>query len=83
MAAEEGGRGAAMPRRNEERPGRRPVAVVENTASPGTFCDAIVTMKSGRAMLTSAPGENAGMHEDRLRPDRQERRRRQAAWRAR
>ena len=30
------------------------------TASPGTFCDAMVTMNSGKAMLTTAAMENSG-----------------------
>ena len=31
------------------------------TASPGTFCDAIVTMNSGSAMLIAADRVNSGI----------------------
>ena len=31
------------------------------TVTPGTFCDAIVTMKSGKAMPTMAASENVGV----------------------
>ena len=38
--------------------GRKPL--VDSTASPGTFCDAIVTMKSGRPSEPSVAGIHAG-----------------------